>query len=226
LPFGAPSPATIIEWGIPSSGVDGVLANVVVINTPLLILSYLYIIYNGLYTTMCSEAEWSSFAVTRKGLRLSGEQRGSQRGNYFLQLPYRFSFPLITMFAILHWLASQSLFLVDIEHYAEKGSAWELLYEDFTVGFSPIAIFITIVVGTIPVFALLITGLKKLNSPMPLAGNCSAVIAAACHPGRRTEGELAAESEVQWVSWNLITQKWALWLFNASGGKFEAREDV
>ena len=203
LPLGAVSIDTLIEWKIPRDGVGGVLANIIVVNTPQLLLSFFYVIYNGIYTSMCTETEWSSFATKRKGLRVSGQPQGQQRSTYFLQIPYRFGIPLMIMFAILHWLASESLFLVDVEHYernqsGDQGGGWTKKYEEFTGGYSLLALVITIFAGTITVLALLISGLQKLKSPMPIVGNCSAVIAAACIPATYEEGEIAAESEVQW----------------------------
>lgn len=61
--------------------------------------------------------EWSQYAVQRKGLRVSAQPRGAQRSTYFLSLPYRNAIPFIILSTLMHWLMSESLFLVMIEAY-------------------------------------------------------------------------------------------------------------
>ncbi|KAK5720630.1 hypothetical protein LTR15_006590 [Elasticomyces elasticus] len=54
----------------------GLVANVVLANTPQLILSFIYIFYNDVFTRMLMSHEWAQFAETRKALRVS-RPRGS-----------------------------------------------------------------------------------------------------------------------------------------------------
>ncbi|RYN73777.1 hypothetical protein AA0120_g12565 [Alternaria tenuissima] len=136
LGFGQPSENTLITFaGIRRRMIRtaGLLSNVLIANTPQLVLSFIYFSCNAHLTSMLAAREWSSFAKTRKGLRVHTHPRGAQRATYFLQLPWRYSAPMILAGALLHWLASQSIFVVsvewwanvtiDIEVYLARGSA-------------------------------------------------------------------------------------------------------
>lgn len=48
------------------------------------------------FTSMLTAAEWAQFAVTRKALRVSRPRRG-QRSTYWLQLPWKYSLPLLAV---------------------------------------------------------------------------------------------------------------------------------
>jgi hypothetical protein len=86
------------------------------------ILSLLYFGYNGLFMAMLLGYEWVSYAHKRKSLRVSRPAEGAQRSTYFLQLPYRFALPLMVLSGLLHWLVSQSIFLVAIDVYTHDGT--------------------------------------------------------------------------------------------------------
>jgi hypothetical protein len=214
LPLGATDPRTMIQgnaWHVPALGVRALLANVFISNSPQLILSMIYFAYNGLFTSFLLGAEWNSFARQRKGLRVSSDPAGEQRGTHFLQLPYRWAIPLMTFSVILHWLCSQSLFLVSTEFdhslfldagadaYCDSPDAniqqtWGLcLVQYFTCGYSPVAILSTIGLGVFMIlFAVLIGRREYRNSGIPVAGSCSAAISAACHLGDQggNEGDM------------------------------------
>ena len=49
-------------------------------------------------------------------------------------------------------------------------------------GYSPCAIMITLVVGTIYVLTIVVMGFRKYPIGMPLSATCSGAISAACHP--------------------------------------------
>ncbi|KAJ5902093.1 hypothetical protein N7495_002621 [Penicillium taxi] len=112
---GSENLVTGTNW--PSSFVPIVL----IANSPQLIFSILYFTFNGFLTSMTLAAEWSNYAIHRKGLRVSNNPRSSQRSNYFLSMPYRYSVPLMITSAILHWLISQSFFVVAVEYYSNDG---------------------------------------------------------------------------------------------------------
>lgn len=102
LGLGAINPATFISWPLPSSGAAGIILNVLVANSPQVVLSFLYFAYNGIFTCMSLASEWSRYFIHRKGLRVSEIPRGAQRSTYFLQLPYRFAIPLMITSGTLH----------------------------------------------------------------------------------------------------------------------------
>jgi hypothetical protein len=87
---------------------------VVLANTPQLILSMCYFAYNGLFTRILSEWEWARFSTGYTTLRVT-HRKGQQRSTYRLQLPYRWSLPLLTVSALLHWLYSNSLYITIYE---------------------------------------------------------------------------------------------------------------
>ncbi|KAL4942782.1 hypothetical protein BDV06DRAFT_211600 [Aspergillus oleicola] len=114
---------------------------------------------------MALAAEWSRYAVSRRGIRVSWNPQSAQRSTYFLSLPYRYAIPLITVHTILHWLISQR---------QSKLISWP--------GYNPIAIVISLSVGTLMFVCLVGLGFRRLSSGIILAGSCSLAIAASCHP--------------------------------------------
>ncbi|KAL8903197.1 MAG: hypothetical protein Q9207_004090 [Kuettlingeria erythrocarpa] len=161
-------------------------ATVVIANIPQIILSYVYILFNSLYTCMLAGHEWTQFAKHRKTLRVTSPV-GAQRSTFWLQLPYRYSLPLVTCSSLLAWLASQSLFLVKIEVLEHDGpSGPRVVRPDKSVlscGFCPGAIILAIMVGTLIMLGAVVLGLRQYISDMPLASTNSAAISAACQRG-------------------------------------------
>ena len=87
---------------------------VLLANLPQTILSFLYLTYNSLFTCMLSGHEWSLFGHHHRTLRVTSPRPG-QRSTYWLQIPYTYAIPLMTLSGLLHWLTSQSIFLAVIE---------------------------------------------------------------------------------------------------------------
>lgn len=152
---------------------------ILLVNAPQLLLCSLYYAYNGLYTCMLLTLEFASFAHNRKPLRVTNP-RGSQRSIYRLQLPYRYGIPLLIMSALLHWLVSQSFFVVNLEKYSSNGDFDG--YAARSCGYSSSALLTTIVVGSLVLCVGLANGCRTYEPGIPLVGSCSAAISAACHP--------------------------------------------
>lgn len=157
-----------------------VTAAVIVANLPQVMLSFLYLLFNGLLTAMLAAREWSHYAQERKPLRVS-TPKGMQRSTYFLSLPFRFASPLLVLSGALHWLVSQSLFLASITTELRDGRT---LAEDTvsTCGYSPIAMVLTLSVGCLMLVGIVGVGFWKVSADLPIVGSCSAAISAACHP--------------------------------------------
>ena len=135
--------------------------------------------YNGLYTSMLAADEWSRFARRRKALRVTSPT-AEQRSTYWLQLPWTYAIPLGVSASVLHWLVSQSIFVVRINSYNPYGQ----LDEGAGIsgnGYSAYAMVIVLAVGSIMALALLLNGLRTLDPGVPLVGSCSLAISAACH---------------------------------------------
>lgn len=178
LGFGATNTEAMIRVGEDRS----IVANALIANTPQLLLSLWYFAYNSLWTSMLLADEWSGYAKVRKPLRVTSPT-GKQRSTYRLQLPYRYSIPLLITSGTLHWLVSQSIFLVSLSAYSFD----DIVDLDSTAtgvscGFSPIALLTTILVGFSALALSVANGFRRYkNNGMPLDASCSAVISAACH---------------------------------------------
>lgn len=160
---------------------ESMVGNTIIANTPQLIFSALYFVFNGVITIMTLAAEWSTYAISRRGVRVSWNPQYAQRSSYFLSLPYRYAIPLMGTSAILHWLISQSLFLVGIEAYDERfvrAPGRDLV----TCGYTPVAIVSAMAVWVFMFACLVGMSRMKFASGMQIAGSCSLAIAAACHP--------------------------------------------
>ena len=153
LGLGTVTTQTVIFWELPSSGTDGFLSSVLVANMPQLILSFAYFTYNALFTSMLAGLEWSQMAWQKKSLRVSQKPQGEQRSSYFLQLPYRYAIPLSGCSAVMHWLTSQSIFLIAVERYDPLGNPMPadasgvIEGEHYTCGWSPLAVLLVICGG-------------------------------------------------------------------------------
>lgn len=191
-------------------GAAGLVINVVAANVAQVLMSLVYFFYNGLFTTMALATEWADFARERKGLRVSSDPVGFQRAAYFLQLPYRYAVPLIVVSGVMHWLVSQSVFLVYLEAFVPTtvrvppifqantlstpplpnsiaASASTALLPPLpvnhliTFGWSPKALTVLLALSFFILLTLVAVGWRRLPTGMPLAGSCSLAIAAACH---------------------------------------------
>lgn len=219
--IGTVNPATIITFtDMPSSGAAGLVWSAFIANVPQLILSLIYFTYNGILTAYFLGAEWQTYFTSRKGLRVSDAPRGEQRTTYFLALPYRAAIPLMVASGILHWLVSQSIFLVSIEtliwdaysewqegksayvpatQYDYVGMSSGISPNVLTCGFSPIPMIFVMVIAGLMILSLIVLGAKKYEASMPVASSNSLAIAAACHvPTAEFECTNVALKKVQW----------------------------
>ncbi|KAJ4007572.1 hypothetical protein NW752_010237 [Fusarium irregulare] len=149
-----------------------------VANTPQLILSICYLAYNGLFTRMLAEFEWSKYSVEFRTLRVT-EPRGSQNSTYRLQLPYRFSIPLMVVSITLHWLYSNCIYVSNYESYLPNYP----YQRSVTVGlqFSSKAVLIAFVISVCVAITPIFLANVKLPGITVISGGNSAVISAACH---------------------------------------------
>jgi len=183
----------LIDVSLPFSQ-DSIIPFVLLANSPQAIISFIYVTYNGLFTTMLANREWSRYGIKRAALRVSVPVPG-QRSTYFLQLPYTWSIPLIVASILLHWFVSQSIFLARIAVY--KDGTLVSTFQDrlgqykhlrqtgplFSgVGYSDAGLLAALCWGSALVGScLLVAGIFKYPKGLPLGGTNSAVISAACH---------------------------------------------
>lgn len=182
-----------------------ILTTSILVNLPQVLFSSLYFTYNSIYTSMASAYEWSQFSRTRKSLRVTARV-GKQRSSYWLQLPFKFSLPLLIVSTALHWLISQSVFLTNLtirgpsnlpttqgDEYLDLASDDGLIT---VIGYSPQAMVCAISVGILMIITLLIVSQFKLTPGMPLVGSNSFAISAACHAPVNDKD--AATNPVMW----------------------------
>ncbi|KAK7606527.1 hypothetical protein JOL62DRAFT_330454 [Phyllosticta paracitricarpa] len=112
------------------------------------LLSFLYLVYNSLITSLLLADEWNRFLSSRKSLRVS-TPRSLQRSSYFLSLPFKYSVPLTILNTLLHWLVSQCFFVVASVEYVTPHLERDHSNDSFIIGFSTIAIVLVIAVGAV-----------------------------------------------------------------------------
>jgi len=182
-----------IVFGAYSITEPSLIQAVLLANTPQLLLSFLYLMYNSLFTGMVMGQEWNRFGSTigRKYLRVTYPQ-GEQRETYWLQLPYRYALPLMACSAFIHWSTSQSLFFS------------QLTVDGFSapvVGYSILATVVSLGFGGLLLVVVFLFGLRRYQNDMPTVGSCSAAISAACHPAgslTRSQREELVLKPLQW----------------------------
>ncbi|KAI1360601.1 hypothetical protein F5Y08DRAFT_348662 [Xylaria arbuscula] len=165
------------------------VSGILIANSPQLLLSASYLAYNGLFTRLQVAREWSLFGTGFYPLRVTDPQ-GNQIATYRLQLPYKYSLPLIAVSASLHFLVSNTLYIVvstggylkDYYYYYETANLPGLPADSaVVVGFSPIYLLVVLIVSSILITIPIIFGFKKLPSNMIVVGANSLAISAACH---------------------------------------------
>jgi len=133
-------------------------------------------------------------ARKRKGLRVT-QPEGKQQSTYFLQLPYKWALPLMLTSGVLHWLLSQSFFLVRLDVVDRDDKV--LPYESKSAcGFSRLSFLIFLVILLILTAVVGVSGIRTLGQKIPFASSCSLVISAACHPPKDEENPQL--KEVRW----------------------------
>lgn len=166
------------------------------------VISYLSLaIYNAI-TTMVVMSEWCEYSVASptpaKGLRVSYPIPGTmQRKPHFLYIPLKWILPLMAAMTTLHWSTSQVFPIAHTTHHSidsDLNIASPIVQTEVMILSRWLVISMSIAAGIIVVvFSLAVF----MNFPggMPLAGCCTASIAAACQPTRRQSSDLAAQRE-------------------------------
>lgn len=164
-------------------------------NMPQVVLSFCYLNMNTLCTSIACAEEWNHFGITRKGLRVT-KPEGEQRSTYFLQLPYRWAVPLMVVSGLLHWLLSQSFYLVRYEQLSRTG---EPQSSTSACGFSmsSLVTFYGIALGL--VVGVRWVGRRPMIPTVPPADCCSLFISASCHPPPGDD-----EASLERVKWGVV----------------------
>lgn len=194
-----------LQWSHarPDIGQDVDVGSLIILaNIPQLFLSFNYILLNRLVTCMVASREWSLFAHQRKGLRTS-LPTGSQRSTYWLQLPFKFSVPLMVVSAGLHYFASQSLYFGSVRYYAhyDRADGTPVVLQDYTgLGYSQEPAYLLMVTLIVAVAAAITWGRLRNKCGIPPSRFCSAAISAACHPPAEEK-----DAHLKPVRWGEVT---------------------
>ena len=186
-----------------------------------LLMSFWWYVSNALLTTMVLSHRWGMFITKYRRLRVSCPE-GEQKSSYSLSLPYRYSIPLLLGSAVVHWLLSQSLFVVQTRGFAytgdEKSTAEGFArvpsLDGSVVGYSAIGMILSLAAIGVLAATLICMSLSHLPAcskggetddmargrgeiiRMPIVSTCSATISAACQ--RRAEDEHLHLLPLQW----------------------------
>jgi hypothetical protein len=199
--FGLGKPQTNFNLSDTSSDL---LVAIITANSPQMIVTYIYLLFNSLMTSMLAMAEWCTYAAgPARGLRVSSPQKASeQRSKYFLQVPLRYGLLVMLFLTVLHWLVSQMVFMARIDVYDVQGQL-DPASSVTTVYFSPLAMVIAVPLGS--TLVLLLIGfaiIAHYPANVPLAACCSASISAACQPA---DGDSFVEDLAQKrLTWGVV----------------------
>ena len=177
------------RWLFASSSTGLVLlSQVLFANGFQLMVSFLYLFYNNIITRQLVAAEWIRFLKPKgkKSLRVSSPV-GMQRSSYMLSLPMSYSIPLMMAFMLLHWLVSQSVFIIQTTALGPGPQIYRLqTYDDSAVGYSVLGIILSTTTGAILVVGLVVNAIVRKFKDVPpeflAMGTKSAAISAVCHP--------------------------------------------
>lgn len=183
------------------------------------LMSCCWYLGNSLLTAMVLSNHWGMFITKQQRLRVSIPEDG-QKSSYFLSLPYRYSLPLLLCSTMIHWLLSQSIFIIQTRGFTYTGEesmggfARVSSYDASVVGYSAIGLVLCILASGLLMATLILVGLKHLPTytgdvetddmaisklevrRMPLVSTCSAAISAACQ--RRIADEDLHLLSLQW----------------------------
>jgi hypothetical protein len=150
---------------------------VLIANCPQLWLSIGYLLWNNQISRIWMEMEWRSFYHKREVPRVSydtpGEEESGVKATRWLQLPYWMTFILISLNTMLHWLVSQTLFVVEILASPQRPAT-------FYLNFSPLAIMCVGLAVIILVLGITIYYFIPKKTWMPLMAGSVRVVFESC----------------------------------------------
>ncbi|KAI1817515.1 hypothetical protein GGS20DRAFT_582442 [Poronia punctata] len=172
--------------------VDSLLSAVFLANCPQLALSSCYLAASHSFKSgLVMAREWAKYGDKSMSLRVT-DPKGQQRSTYRLQLPYRYSLPLIGISILLHWILSNTIYV-----FISTGGYYNTAGYTKSRGDTGLpantAFFLTY--SAKPLLALLVLSIFLISMPpllsydhlpagMTMPGCNSFAISAACHVSR------------------------------------------
>lgn len=169
-------------------------------------------------SSMLIADEWSGFASEPKTLRVSYPKE-KQRSTYFISMPYRYAVPIMAVFILMHWLLSQTAFVVRVNQFNWTGGrdpGWTTsgysiipsLFCEFALACTNDALLITftaISLGILIMAAWVLIACCRtypVSPGIPLVSTCSLAISANCHkPSTDNEAHISP------VSWGIYEEE-------------------
>jgi hypothetical protein len=135
--------------------------SVIIANVPQVGVSYLYLLFNGLLTSLVVSAEWASYGVgRRKGLRVSEKPQGYQKPAFYFLMPMRYGLSLTLASSLLQWLLSQTTFLVKTRGIDPNGNV-NHHFDGSRIVYSPMGCILSLIIGGVLILALVPLALKR-----------------------------------------------------------------
>ncbi|KAF2446815.1 hypothetical protein P171DRAFT_409004 [Karstenula rhodostoma CBS 690.94] len=153
-------------------------------NIPQILLASVWLLYMGIMTSMFLAADWATFGTKGQPLMVNNAH-GKQRGTWLLGAPLVWGLPLLILQVILHWLISQSIFLISLNIHDPDGTLTQHRRAGprfLNCGYSPIAIIFCIVASVLLMLSAIALAFRRFpQGAPPVVATCSAAISAACH---------------------------------------------
>ncbi|KAK3377448.1 hypothetical protein B0H63DRAFT_451333 [Podospora didyma] len=191
------------------------IGSILTANFPQIILSTWYFLYNTMFTRILASKEWNSFSCSGyRSLRVTDPQE-EQTSTYRLQLPYRYSIPMVFLSICMHWFVSSAMYVFIVEGGYHQGTmpvrveGEGLSHDAFvSIGFSTIAVLVVSILPVLMLVAANVFSMRKMPGDMMPGGTNSFVISSACHsstammkvgippPSRRSNDSLTISTEL------------------------------
>ncbi|OTA91025.1 hypothetical protein M434DRAFT_33071 [Hypoxylon sp. CO27-5] len=178
------------------------LGGVITANGLQLLLSLWYLAYNNLFTRLQMAREWALFSEGYHPLRVTDPQ-GEQYATYRLQLPYKYSLPLIAVSIFLHWLLSNTIYLFistggyyGTSNFISGAKVDSSLPPNtaIAVGYSLYSLMTLLIASCVLILIPILPSLKRLPPNMVNIGNNSFALSAACHVSKLSHAVKPPES--------------------------------
>ncbi len=159
------------------------IGNSLVINSPQLIASFLYIFCHNILRRQVVSDEWVTLLKSNGQSSIPASPAVSLQGDgHFLSLPLKYGLPLHLSSKLLCWLISQSIFHVQLSYFSPGPDGVRLSEYDMSVqGYSMLASISALGLGTLMMLALVGNSLLRSYNDIPpgfqLMGMSSAAIA-------------------------------------------------
>ncbi|KAF2870435.1 hypothetical protein BDV95DRAFT_496366 [Massariosphaeria phaeospora] len=197
--LGVPDIQSLSAFKRDDVGSSGIVPTLLMANIPQVGFSILYVVYTNLWQKMMVAQEFDGFTQAKKGLRVSVRPRGKQRATRFFTLPARYALPLMTCSTALHWLCSQSLFMVRIDGVNAHREV-DTMDRIVRLGYSATGVVALIGVSAGMMVVTVCVGVFRRMRTELGETSMSVVISAACHVARNEP-----EPWLQEVQWGDVT---------------------